>query len=207
MRLIIKSEDEADADRLKFFASGSALLPVLEISGVPYEHDPFIHHPPAASRIGLMTQTAMVERYLSDFEALKDALDGERGAQSLLEEFIEGKPVESGRVLEVLLHLNAAGNTLASGQAALQRASGLLLHKTVVEPVGRAAADQLMQLAYHYEQSGDDRLAETTSAYRALYSEVLEYERALVDGRYAELPKRAERIAVAVNSQLLVIAK
>jgi hypothetical protein len=208
MRLIIKTEHESDASRLKFFASGSELLPVLEVSGVPRGQNPFAHHPVDASRIGVMTQADMVERYRSDFEALEDAFDGERAAQSVLEDFIEAKPVKAYRVLEALPQLRtAAVNAAAGEQESLQRALGLLLHRTVVEPVGRAAADKLMHLAYHSERSRDDRLAETTSAYTALYREVLEYERAIVDGRYAELPERAERIALAVNSQRKALAE
>jgi hypothetical protein len=203
LRLIIQTENEADVARLQFFASGSALLPVLEISGVPYEQDLFIHHPAQASRIGLMTQAVIVNGNCSAFEALENALDGEKTAQAVIEDFIEGRMPEANRVLEVIPKLKAA----AGAQEDLLRALGLLLHKAVIEPVGRAAAERLMHLAYHYERSGDARLAATTSAYTDLYLEVLEYERAFVGGRYVELPARSERVAQRVRSQHEALAE
>lgn len=201
MRLIVKARG-ADPAALEFFASGDTHLPLLEITGAPRDKDMFTHHPAAASKLGFIPQSAMVESYRVAFESLEDALDNNKPAQLILEDFIEGNRVTAQRVLAELPKLTiAAGNDEEK-----QKALALLLHATVVEPVGRAAAERLMHLAHHYEAGKSDKLATTTAAYTGLYSDVLAYERSLVGGSYKELPQLASSIAAQVKEQAPALA-
>jgi hypothetical protein len=201
-RLIIKAEGQK-AEDIKPFASGSRLLPVLELTGVEKGKGIFSHHPAAASRLGFLSRQAVLDTHMASLEKLEDTLDSQKFAQRLVERFIEKERIAPAEIVKAAPALFAA----AKGDKALEELAGLMVHQLYVEPIARGTAERLMHLAHHYETSKHDDLPKATQAYSELYKQILAYDKALATGQTAGLDKMTQDLASTVKAQAGLLAE
>ncbi len=188
-RFVVETTNKDPKD-VEVSASGDKMLPLLEITGVKKEQEIFKHHPHEASRLGFLSQRMIVETYADDFARLEDKLDDNKKAQAIVEDFIEGRRVQSPELLAVLPDFFAA----AKQDPSLQQVVGLIAHHVYVERIARGSAERLLHLAKYYEDTKDAGLDGVTQAYSSLYKSVLAYEKALVLGDFKVLEQQLENM-------------